>query len=64
MEGILLIVFLYIITGFTGAQIWVQTLRSAFGLAPEFLSFIPDIQVNHFLVAFGTIGLVGNIATA
>ena len=59
-----MIVLLYIITGFTGPQIWVQPLRSALGLAPEFLSFIPDIQLNHFLVAFGTIGLVGNIATA
>lgn len=59
-----MIVVLYLVTAVTGPQIWVQTIRSAFGLSSDFLPHIPDIQVNHFLIAFGTIGLVGNIATA
>ncbi|KAF9959211.1 hypothetical protein BGZ70_008941 [Mortierella alpina] len=64
VEGILLIVVLYLVTGFAGAQIWVRTLRETAGLSADFLPMIPDIQLNHFLVAFGTIGLVGNILTA
>jgi ethanolaminephosphotransferase len=64
VEGILLIVLLYLVTGFAGPQLWVQTIRSTFGLSPDLLPFIPDIQINHFLVAFGTIGFIGNIATA
>ncbi|KFH73710.1 hypothetical protein MVEG_00924 [Podila verticillata NRRL 6337] len=64
VEGILMIVILYLITAVTGPQIWVQTIRSAFGLSSDFLPFVPDVQVNHFLIAFGTIGLAGNIATA
>ncbi|KAG0371233.1 hypothetical protein BGZ54_008237 [Gamsiella multidivaricata] len=64
VEGILMIVVLYLVTGFAGPQLWLQTIRSTFGLSSDFLPFIPDIQLNHFLVAFGAIGFIGNIATA
>ncbi|KAF9584810.1 hypothetical protein BGW38_005101 [Lunasporangiospora selenospora] len=64
VEGILMIVILYVITGFTGPLFWVQTIRAAFGLPSDFLPFIPDFQLNHFLIAFGTVSLLGNIVTA
>lgn len=64
MEGIIIIVLLYVITAFAGAQFWLQTIRSILGLAPGVLPFIPDMQINHFFIAFGTVGLGGNILTA
>ncbi|KAG0068873.1 hypothetical protein BGZ92_004812, partial [Podila epicladia] len=64
VEGIIMIVVLYLVTAVTGPQIWVQTIRSGLGLSSDFLPIIPDVQINHFLIAFGTIGLAGNIATA
>ncbi|KAG0274834.1 hypothetical protein BGZ95_009422 [Linnemannia exigua] len=63
VEGILMIVILYLITGFFGTGIWLHTVRSYLGLSPDFLPMIPDMQLNHFFVAFGTIGLIGNILT-
>ncbi|KAF9360594.1 hypothetical protein BGX34_007682 [Mortierella sp. NVP85] len=64
VEGIIIIVLLYVITAFAGAQFWLQTIRSVLGLAPDVLPFIPDMQINHFFIAFGTVGLGGNILTA
>ncbi|KAG0073368.1 hypothetical protein BGZ89_004207 [Linnemannia elongata] len=63
VEGILMIVILYLITGFFGTGIWLHTVRSYLGLSPDVLPMIPDMQLNHFFVAFGTIGLIGNILT-
>ncbi|KAG0232551.1 hypothetical protein BGX31_005132 [Mortierella sp. GBA43] len=64
VEGIIIIVLLYIITGFAGAEFWLQSIRTILGLSPNVLSFIPDMQVNHFFIAFGTFGLGGNVLTA
>ncbi|KAG0323834.1 hypothetical protein BGZ99_002451 [Dissophora globulifera] len=64
VEGILMIVILFFITGIVGPQIWVQTIRASLGLSKDFLPFLPDMQINHFLVAFGTVGLTANILTA
>ncbi|KAK3825178.1 MAG: Choline/ethanolaminephosphotransferase [Benniella sp.] len=64
VEGIIIIVLLYLITAFAGAQLWLQTIRSILGLAPGVLPFIPDMQLNHFFIAFGAVGLGGNILTA
>ncbi|KAF8985634.1 hypothetical protein BGZ46_003034 [Entomortierella lignicola] len=64
VEGILMIVVLYLVTGFTGPQIWLNTVRGALGLSSDFLPFIPDIQINHCLVAVGIISMGGNIITA
>ncbi|KAF9923836.1 hypothetical protein BGZ65_008650 [Modicella reniformis] len=64
VEGIIIIVLLYVITAIVGPQFWLQTIRSALGLSSEVLPFIPDIQINHFLIASGTLGLGGNILTA
>ncbi|ORZ10029.1 hypothetical protein BCR41DRAFT_358154 [Lobosporangium transversale] len=64
VEGIIMIVILYLITGFTGPTFWVQTYRQMFGISSKFLPFIPDMQVNHILVAFGIVTLTGNIVTA
>lgn len=64
VEGIIIIVLLYVITGFTGTPFWLQTIRTTLGLSSDVLTFIPDMQVNHFLIAIGAIGLGGNILTA
>ncbi|KAG0265863.1 hypothetical protein DFQ27_000314 [Actinomortierella ambigua] len=57
VEGIIMLVILYFVTAFTGATFWVQKFSD---LVPG----LPEIQMNHFLIAFGTVSLIGNILTA
>ncbi|KAF9349418.1 hypothetical protein BGX26_012278 [Mortierella sp. AD094] len=64
VEGILMIVILYLVTGFTGPEIWLKTVRGTLGLPTDFLPFIPDVQINHCLVAVGILSMGGNILTA
>ncbi|KAI1318137.1 hypothetical protein EDD11_007189 [Mortierella claussenii] len=64
VEGIIMIVVMYLVTGFAGPQLWLLTFRELLGLSPDFLSFIPEMQINHFLVGFGVLSMAGNIVTA
>ncbi|KAG0241303.1 hypothetical protein BGW41_006022 [Actinomortierella wolfii] len=57
VEGIIMIVILYFITAITGPQFWLHTFQ-------DFVPALPAIQINHFLIAFGTVSLLGNILTA
>ncbi|KAF9116568.1 hypothetical protein BGX27_001424 [Mortierella sp. AM989] len=64
VEGIIMIVILFLVTGFAGPELWLNTVRGALGVPSDFLPFIPDIQINHCLVAVGILSMGGNILTA
>ncbi|KAF9437713.1 hypothetical protein BGZ76_011491 [Entomortierella beljakovae] len=64
VEGVLILVALFFVTGIVGPQIWLVKIRSVFGVGSDFLPFIPDLQVNHFMIAIGVLSMGGNILTA
>ncbi|GAA5868901.1 hypothetical protein JCM16303_000300 [Sporobolomyces ruberrimus] len=65
VEGILLVVGIFTVTGFKGPQFWDTGVLTLFGLSPSDFPFpIKNLPLNDLFLAFSTIGLVFNIITA
>lgn len=64
VEGMIILCLLYILTGFTGPEIWTAHL---FDLDLSSLGFGLDtvaVDVSHVIIVFGFIGIYFNVATA
>ncbi|GAA6019480.1 hypothetical protein JCM10207_001403 [Rhodosporidiobolus poonsookiae] len=71
VEGILLVVAVFAVTGFKGPQFWDTGILSLFGFNPAahpFLANLPfrvkDLPLNDFFLCFSAIGLAFNIVSA
>lgn len=71
VEGILLVVGVFIITGFKGPGFWDTGVLSFFGLHPStnsFLASLPfhvkDLPINDLFLCFSSVGLLFNIYAA
>ncbi|GAA5884481.1 hypothetical protein JCM6882_005268 [Rhodosporidiobolus microsporus] len=71
VEGILLVVGIFVVTGFKGPQFWDTGVLSLLGLSPSshpILSQLPfrlkDLPLNDLFLSFSTIGLLFNIFSA
>ncbi|GAA5967145.1 hypothetical protein JCM11641_000454 [Rhodosporidiobolus odoratus] len=71
VEGLLLVVAVFTMTGFKGPQFWDTGVLSLFGINPSsfsLLSFLPfrvkDLPLNDLFLVFSSIGLFFNIISA
>ncbi|POY72449.1 hypothetical protein BMF94_4275 [Rhodotorula taiwanensis] len=71
VEGILLVVGVFIVTGFKGPGFWDTGVLSLFGLHPstnDFFASLPfhikDLPLNDFFLCFSSVGLLFNIYAA
>ncbi|TEB28151.1 cholinephosphotransferase [Coprinellus micaceus] len=62
VEGILLIVAIYIVTGFCGPQVWEKQIWTTLHLENvPYISRIPNLPLNEAFMVFGALGLGLNI---
>ncbi|GAA5934069.1 uncharacterized protein JCM15063_000546 [Sporobolomyces koalae] len=65
VEGILLVVGIFTVTGFKGPQFWDTGVLTLFGLSPADFPFpVKNLPLNDLFLVFSSIGLVFNIITA
>ncbi|GAA5868711.1 hypothetical protein JCM8547_003791 [Rhodosporidiobolus lusitaniae] len=71
VEGVLLVVAVFVVTGFKGPEFWDTGLLTLLGIHPStnsFLSSLPfrvkDLPINDFFLVFSAIGLAFNIVSA
>ncbi|GAA6061052.1 hypothetical protein JCM10212_000095 [Sporobolomyces blumeae] len=65
VEGILIVVALFTVTGFKGPEFWDTGILTVLGISPSSLPFhVKNLPLNDFFLLFSSVGLVFNIITA
>ncbi|GAA5982938.1 hypothetical protein JCM5350_001562 [Sporobolomyces pararoseus] len=65
VEGILLVVGIFAVTGIKGPQFWDTGVLTLFGLSPSDIPFpVKNLPLNDLFLIFSSVGLVFNIITA
>ncbi|KIP05510.1 hypothetical protein PHLGIDRAFT_128827 [Phlebiopsis gigantea 11061_1 CR5-6] len=66
VEGILMIVGIYVITGLYGTPFWDTPVLTFLGLenVPQIAKYVPNKGLNEAFLVFGVVGLAFNIATS